>query len=101
MIVVDVDINTLQSIDRKHFYTVSDTKLDIYSTMNGMLYRYTHTRVSPEDDALFSEKYLTDSVRVKQLSNLNEYQYQQMFLHMSQQLEDIITKLSRIEEVSK
>lgn len=93
MIVIDVDMNRLQEIDRKHFYLLTKQYIELYSVFNNLLYRYRHPRGSPEEDLIFSEKYLTDSVMVKNIGYINEREYQDMLLKINIELEKINQKL--------
>ena len=99
MIVIDVSLNMLQAIDRQHFYLIKGNIMEVYSTMNGMLFRHIRTMGSPSEEVIFAEKYLTDSVRAERVSHINESKYQAMLLHYSEQLTAIKEQLEKLNKV--
>jgi len=76
----------------KFFYINRKKAIEIYTIMNGVFFRHIHIKLGNEQDSIFAETYLKDSIPIISISHVNEDEWKGVA--------NIITnKLNKIEAI--
>ena len=98
MLVIDVDLDVLKSLNKNptaFFYKETpNIKTEIYTEMNGMLFRYTYQWKNDENDVLFYERYLSNALRIYDINIINGDKWQEVIIEIYKKLDEIKDSIS-------
>ena len=102
MLVIDVSLNILASMTQGNptrlFYLTFEDRLEIYLTLNQMLYRYTYKLKNTEQDTIFYHQYLSNALPIINMNELYKEVDWQFQTRLVELLEQIARKLEDINE---
>ena len=105
MIIIDVTwpvmLDMVSNITGAKFFYIERTKaLEIYSIMNGMLFRHIYQKRDEMSDALFYDTYLKNSVPVLNISHVNENEWRAAFNELADKIAELGSNMGSKSNIS-
>jgi len=95
MIIIDVAFNVLKKINRDMFggnnlfYMEKGETIELYATMNNILFRSIYKKQDEGKDILFRENNMKGAMQVQWISHVNEPEWQEAMQRVIALLEEI------------
>lgn len=107
MIIIDIPFPTMLKMmtgnvaGARFFYLNREKAIEVYTIMNGVLFRHIEEKKSEEQGLIWAETYLKDSVPILGMSHVNEDEWRGAFNSLSEKIDNIETLLKVKKEEEK
>ena len=94
MLIIDVGFSVLKEMSMgfggpRLFYMNKLTTIEIYAIMSGIIYRYIYDKQGEEQDRIFLEQNMGNSVPIEKMSFVNEPEWQEWATQVIDELRKI------------